>query len=521
MGLWLGNGYGRELQPVRLPLARARSRRSCCSPSPTPTARARPSRPTTAGRGPRPDRRQRHLQRRDLRRPAASSTVGTRPASTTPAGSRSTPWPPRRGTLTPTRCRRSRVVQTLRRGEADPARARRLRLRPRAEHRRLGAAARRRARPARPCGCAPPRNSRPTACSTPPPTATPPSTDTYTLAGTGAGRRNLRAAVHLPRLPLRRGHRLPGHADPGQRRRPGRPRRRAPRPARSASSDPMLNHDLAEQPVDHPEQLDEHCPPTTPCATSGHRPGWTCRPTTTPPSVEFGMDTFYANYLRDLPPGTALPSDAGNAQQPDMGGGQVDTGLDAVPAVRRPRHAGRGVPGDEGVRRHERRRRARSHLARGPRVRRLVPARPRPEGERRQGSPGAGDCTSEVLAGEHRAVLPPGRRRREGRAGPGQDRRRWRTTPHWPTDIADRVQRRRSSTPTTTATATAARPPASSRWPSAWCRPPTAAAVGARAWSTRILNTDGGHLDTGIFGTRYLMDALASIGRTDVAMTVL
>ena len=36
-----------------------------------------------------------------------------------------------------------------------------------------------------------------------------------------------------------------------------------------------------------------------------------------------------------------------------------------------------------------------------------------------------------------------------------------------------------------------------------------------------IATTDGGHLDTGIFGTRYLMDALARIGRTDVAMTVL
>lgn len=36
-----------------------------------------------------------------------------------------------------------------------------------------------------------------------------------------------------------------------------------------------------------------------------------------------------------------------------------------------------------------------------------------------------------------------------------------------------------------------------------------------------ILTKDAGHLDTGIFGTRYLMDALAGIGRTDVAMKVL
>ena len=36
-----------------------------------------------------------------------------------------------------------------------------------------------------------------------------------------------------------------------------------------------------------------------------------------------------------------------------------------------------------------------------------------------------------------------------------------------------------------------------------------------------ILVDNGGHLDTGIFGTRYIVDALASIGRIDVAMTVL
>ncbi|MBP2067492.1 hypothetical protein J2Z30_008558 [Streptomyces iranensis] len=38
---------------------------------------------------------------------------------------------------------------------------------------------------------------------------------------------------------------------------------------------------------------------------------------------EFGMAGFYAKYLRDLPPGTALPSDDVKAQYPDMAGGQV------------------------------------------------------------------------------------------------------------------------------------------------------------------------------------------------------
>lgn len=45
-------------------------------------------------------------------------------------------------------------------------------------------------------------------------------------------------------------------------------------------------------------------------------------------------------------------------------------------------------------------------------------------------------------------------------------------------------------------------------------------AVGDKLVST-ILDTDNGHLDTGIFGTRYLVDALASIGRIDVAMNAL
>ena len=41
------------------------------------------------------------------------------------------------------------------------------------------------------------------------------------------------------------------------------------------------------------------------------------------------------------------------------------------------------------------------------------------------------------------------------------------------------------------------------------------------ALANRVLGKDGGHLDTGIFGTRYLIDALVAAGRPDVAMTVL
>jgi alpha-L-rhamnosidase len=45
-------------------------------------------------------------------------------------------------------------------------------------------------------------------------------------------------------------------------------------------------------------------------------------------------------------------------------------------------------------------------------------------------------------------------------------------------------------------------------------------AVGDQLADT-ILRKDDGHLDTGVFGTRYLMDALSRVGRVDVAMTVL
>lgn len=50
--------------------------------------------------------------------------------------------------------------------------------------------------------------------------------------------------------------------------------------------------------------------------------------------------------------------------------------------------------------------------------------------------------------------------------------------------------------------------------------PERRAAVGARLVRT-VLDEDDGHLDTGIFGTRYLVDALNAAGRPDVALTVL
>ena len=57
-----------------------------------------------------------------------------------------------------------------------------------------------------------------TARSTPPTCAPRCRPTRYTLEGTG--HRDLRAALHLPRLPLRRGHRVPRHADARHARRP-------------------------------------------------------------------------------------------------------------------------------------------------------------------------------------------------------------------------------------------------------------------------------------------------------------
>jgi alpha-L-rhamnosidase len=51
--------------------------------------------------------------------------------------------------------------------------------------------------------------------------------------------------------------------------------------------------------------------------------------------------------------------------------------------------------------------------------------------------------------------------------------------------------------------------------------PPGRRAAVGQGLVDRILDHDDGHLDTGIFGTRYLIDALVAAGRPDVALTVL
>ncbi|WP_249227776.1 family 78 glycoside hydrolase catalytic domain [Kutzneria sp. CA-103260] len=233
---------------------------------------------------------------------------------------------------------------------------------------------------------------------------------------------------------------------------------------------------------------------------------------------EFGMDAFYANYLADLPPGTALPDDAGNAQQPDMAGGQVtlawtlyeqygdrttlaaqypamkafvDTNNTQVPSHIWPDNRGFGdwcpPVHDGGV-------------------------------NGGQGGPNEGNCTSEVsLVNTALSYVQA-------------------------LDVAKAAQAlgKTSDAATYTALANGIKQAFNTHFlnadgssygdgrqttsilPLAFDMVPAGnvTAVGNRLVDT-ILTTNGGHLDTGIFGTRHLVDALARINRTDVAMTVL
>jgi hypothetical protein len=233
---------------------------------------------------------------------------------------------------------------------------------------------------------------------------------------------------------------------------------------------------------------------------------------------EFGMDRFYANYLLDMPPGTALPNDAGNSQNPDMGGDQislawtlyeqygdkatlarsytamkafVDTNATNVPGHIWPADHGFGdwcppVYGD-GV-------------------------------NGGLGSPGVGDCTSEVsLVNTALSYLQATDLARAAQAlGHATDAANY-------TALAAQIKDAFNATFLNAAhdgyadgrQTTSILPLALGLVPAADVR-----AVGDQLVHT-ILVTDNGHLDTGIFGTRYLMDALTRIGRVDVAMTVL
>lgn len=232
---------------------------------------------------------------------------------------------------------------------------------------------------------------------------------------------------------------------------------------------------------------------------------------------EFDMDRYYLNYLQDMPPGVALPNDAGNAQNPDMGGDQISlawtlyqqygdkpTLAAFYPQMKTFVDTNAAVPG---------------HI--WPADHGFGDWCPPVYGDGVNGglgSPGIGSCTSEVsivntalsyLQAHDVALAAAALGHRDDAA-------------HYAALAAD-IKNAFNATFLNAAhdtygdgrQTTSILPLAFGMVPSEYVR-----SVGSQLVHT-ILVTDSGHLDTGIFGTRYLMDALAVIGRTDVAMTVL
>ncbi|MET8763603.1 family 78 glycoside hydrolase catalytic domain [Lentzea sp. NPDC004782] len=233
---------------------------------------------------------------------------------------------------------------------------------------------------------------------------------------------------------------------------------------------------------------------------------------------EFGMERFYAKYLADLPPGTALPNDAHNAQQPDMGGGSVSLAwslyeqygdksllarnypaMKAFADVNAAAYPGHIWPEDRGF---------------GD----WCPPVHGPEAGNGQGSPTAGQCFSERsivnTALSYRQTADVARAAEA--LGLQQDAERFRQLE---ASIAAAFNDRFLD-PTKTFYGSGRQ--TTSVLPLAFGMVPRdrVSAVGARLAET-VLGKDNGRLDTGIFGTRYLVDALAAVGRVDVARMVL
>ncbi|HYQ67743.1 family 78 glycoside hydrolase catalytic domain [Actinophytocola sp.] len=228
---------------------------------------------------------------------------------------------------------------------------------------------------------------------------------------------------------------------------------------------------------------------------------------------DFGMDRFYGKYLLDLPPGTALPNDAGNAQQPDMGGGSVTLAWTLyeqygdLPALARSYPAMKAFVDAN----------ARTGLVwpdRG--FGDWCPPDRGPNAGDGQGNPNAGACFSERslvnTALSYRQATSVARA--AAALGLADD------ATHF-TDLAAAIANA-FNTRFLAGTTYGDGRQVTSVLPLAFGMVPAdkVAGVGAQLVDT-ILNKDGGHLDTGIFGTRYLVDALARVDRLDVAMTVL
>ncbi|TDD59611.1 alpha-L-rhamnosidase [Kribbella antibiotica] len=232
---------------------------------------------------------------------------------------------------------------------------------------------------------------------------------------------------------------------------------------------------------------------------------------------EFGMNRFYAKYLRDLPPGTALPSDAVKSQYPDMAGGQVslawrlyeqygDRGTLAASYPLMKEFIDKNAtdqpslvwPGDQGF---------------GD----WCPPDHGPEANGGMGSPNAGDCFSEVslvntalwyqqtvdLAESAQAL------------NKADDSTKYEQLAAAIKVAFNKQFLNADNTYSSGRQTTSVLPLALGLVPA-----DRIAQVGAKLAET-ITTKNAGHLDTGIFGTRYLVDALAAINRLDLAMQIL
>ncbi|MFI5728830.1 family 78 glycoside hydrolase catalytic domain [Kribbella sp. NPDC051587] len=232
---------------------------------------------------------------------------------------------------------------------------------------------------------------------------------------------------------------------------------------------------------------------------------------------EFGMDRFYAKYLRDLPPGTALPSDAVKSQYPDMAGGQVSLAWNLYE-----QYGDRGTlaasyplmkafidknaadqptlvwPGDQGF---------------GD----WCPPDHGPEANGGMGSPNAGDCFSEVslvnTALWYQQTVDLAKAARV--LGHDDDGAHYEALAAAIKTAFNQRFLNADNTYSSGRQTTSVLPLALGLVPA-----DRLAGVGARLAET-ITAKDAGHLDTGIFGTRYLVDALAAIDRLDLAMQIL
>ena len=368
--------------------------------------------------------------------------------------------------------------------------------------------------PATRCACAPRRSSPPTARSTPPPTAARRHRHLH-----ARGRRRRRptsrasptTASATSRSPATRAPRRRTASRAASRTRTSRP------PGAFESSDTLLNkiwtnnrwgilNNSMSTPTDTPVR-DERTPPAMDVQAYADAS-----------TREFDMGRFYAKYLEDLPPGTALPTDDAKSQYPDMAGGQVALAWTLYEQY-----------GDRATL-------AAHYPAMKTFVDRNATEKPSliwPDNE------GFGDWCPPTTATRPTAAWA-------ARAPATASARCRSSTPRSPTTrpTTRRRRRRRSATPTTPRTsaqlADASRPRSTRRFLNA-----AGNAYGSGRQTTSILplalgmvprepykrsatslsrtssSTTRGHLDTGIFGTRYIVDALAGIGRIDLAMTVL